>query len=113
MSSSQGDGPAEPIGKFMNPNERQPCPQCAGQRTMKFVFPAPRNDPCEEKHAWRFQRCKWCGWTGDVVTGEFAHISWAGTFLIVNGHFYAKGLRQYFEEHKLCDPSPTTTKAKP
>ena len=37
---------------------------------MRFLFPAERRDPCEELHAWRFQKCVWCGWTGDAATGK-------------------------------------------
>jgi hypothetical protein len=102
MSSSPGRDAEEPIGSFMNPNEQQDCPTCGARRKMKFLFPAPKEDECEEKHAWRFQRCPFCGWTGDVVTGKFLHISHAGRFLIVNGDLFSNGLREYLEERELC-----------
>jgi len=102
MSTYPDDANEEPIGTFMTPNEQQPCPVCKPGQRMKFIFPSVRSDPCEELNAWRFQRCPFCGWTGDVATGKFYSLTTTKNYLIANGKIYGNGLRGLLEELELC-----------
>lgn len=69
---------------------------------MKFLFPAERSDPCEELNAWRFQRCQYCGWTGDISIRKQYKIDRLplGGF-IVDSHYY-ESLRAWFVALELC-----------
>lgn len=83
-------------------NRRMPCPRCGRATPMSFVFPAERDDPCEELNAWRFQRCEFCGWTGDAATGKQYLISrdvWTG-YRIEEHHYDT--LRDWLKVIELC-----------
>jgi hypothetical protein len=85
-------------------NERAVCPRCHHVVPMKFHFPAPRSDECEETYAWRFQHCPVCKWSGDVVTGRYMNLYRYHWILFVDGEEFPRGLRQLLEELELCPP---------
>jgi hypothetical protein len=69
---------------------------------MRFLFPAIRHEPCEEINAWRFQRCEFCGWTGDAATGiqyDIGRDIWEG--YRVNGTHY-ETLKDFLLTIDLC-----------
>lgn len=72
---------------------------------MNFLFPAERDHPCEELNASRFQRCSFCGWSGDIATGKRYDIGrdvWSG--YRINGKRYER-LLDWLIELELCSPS--------
>ncbi len=86
----------------MEENKRMPCPRCNRAVPMRFMFPAERDDPCEELNAWRFQRCEWCGWTGDVTTDQQLDIGrdiWQG--YRINGRHWDT-LKEWLQSIGLC-----------
>jgi hypothetical protein len=83
-------------------NKRMPCPNCNSIVPMGFCFPAPRPDPCEELNAWRFQKCRNCGWLGNVTTRtqyDIARDLWAG-WRIDGRHWDT--LKEWFTSLELC-----------
>lgn len=86
----------------MSRHQRLTCPQCDSPVPMRFIFPAPRTDPCEELNAWRFQRCNWCGWRGDAVTGT-AHEIYNDIWhrYLIDGKHYDR-LRDWLIVLELC-----------
>jgi hypothetical protein len=69
---------------------------------MDYLFPAKKADPCVELNAWRFQRCRYCGWMGDVAIRKQYKVSLtkSGIYLI-DGKFYGN-LRDWFRALELC-----------
>lgn len=92
----------ENSGQPIQPNERQICPSCFSPVPMKFVFPATRSNPCEEEHAWRFQRCSRCKWCGDVVSGTYMNLYRFHWTLFVDGEEMKDGLLGLLRELELC-----------
>lgn len=102
MSQSPEDSATDHGEHLASELHRLPCPQCETPTPMKFIFPTPREDPCEELNAWRFQVCQFCGWTGDVTTRSRYEIeSWPLGGYWINGRFY-RTLRLFLEETERC-----------
>lgn len=81
---------------------RMPCPDCNSPIPMKFIFPARQASPCFEVNAWRFQRCQYCGWQGDVARRMRVTIHrepLVGWF--INDRFYTV-FDQWLVEQGLC-----------
>lgn len=92
----------EKSGPNRRPNERQECPNCHHFVPMLFVFPTTQFDPCVEKECWRFQRCFFCHWSGDVTTGRAINFRRYHGLLFVDGIHYAGGLLGYMRQLDLC-----------
>ena len=83
-------------------NRLKQCPQCGFFWTMKFVWPSPYPDPCVEANLWRFQRCDWCKWSGDVVTlKRYAFRRYKGLFF-VDGVHHAGGFAGFLQSIGIC-----------
>src|SRR5579862_5026972 len=100
MSDTQNgasDGPVE-----RSQARRMPCPNCNSPIPMKFVFPDRQASPCFEVNAWRFQKCQYCGWAGDVARRKRVdahHEPLVGWF--INDHFYTT-FDQWLIQEGLC-----------
>jgi hypothetical protein len=69
---------------------------------MRFCFPTPRRDPCEELNCWRFQVCTFCGWCGNVTARQRVEIElWPMGGWLIDKKFYSS-LNTYFKEIGLC-----------
>lgn len=78
------------------------CPACKSAKNLKYLWPSTQKPGCVEAHMWRFQRCTWCGWTGDILTGHAYLIERAGLAgYFIDKRFYAS-LDSWFEELGLC-----------
>lgn len=81
---------------------RKICPNCSSDLFMLYCFPGKQKDPCAERQAWRFQRCGWCGWRGDVVTHEPMVINTVKGTLVINGVLFERGLAEYVYVVGIC-----------
>lgn len=86
-------------------SSRSKCPECNTPVPMAYVFPAPKANPCAERNASRFQLCHYCGWSGDVLTGEVLIFWRHGQMLVVNGTTYERGFLGFLIARGICvDP---------
>lgn len=69
---------------------------------MEFVFPSEQRDPCIERNVWRFQCCKICSWSGDVLTDEVLAFKRVKGGLLINGELYADSITDFMYERGMC-----------
>ncbi len=89
----------------MNSNEfsHLKCPDCKQENFLKYLWPSTQKPDCVEDNVMYFQRCAYCGWTGNVLTGERYEIERAGLAgYFINKRFFSS-LEAWFKTLGLCE----------